>query len=197
MWKCVTTTLLQVVERVSSEAELPLEHHSHPGSPLEVLNPSTTSSLDLTIIRPSNMEMVTAVTFSVGVIQTVIGLFRLGSLALVINDVLISSFTTGASIHVATSQVSHVLGLAKPAVSGPGKIVLTYIALGKTRANFIPFFYQLIQGKEIMSVNLVTICTSASCLAVLLFSDLFLSPGPRNTAGHCQTLTVRKSHLLS
>ena len=116
MWKCVTTTLLQVVERVSSEAELPLEHHSHPGSPLVVLNPSTTSSLDLTIIRPSNMEMVTAVTFSVGVIQTVIGLFRLGSLALVINDVLISSFTTGASIHVATSQVSHVLGLANRAV---------------------------------------------------------------------------------
>ena len=81
--------------------------------------------------EPSALEIVTAVTFSVGVIQALIGLLRVGSLTLVINDVIISSFTTGASMHVATSQVRHVLGLGKlVGVSGPGRLVQTYLSLG-------------------------------------------------------------------
>jgi len=149
----------QVVEKVQSDGGLVEDLHSHISSPLHVLNPPTTSTPGSAINSPISMELVTAITFSVGVIQTFIGLLRLGSLTLVINDVLISSFTTGASIHVATSQVSHVLGLVKPAVSGPGKIVQTYIAL----------------GRNIMSVNLITLALSVACLALLLLSDLFLS----------------------
>lgn len=57
----------------------------------------------------SSLEIVTAVTLSVGIIQTVIGLMRLGSLTKLISDTIISSFTVGASVHVATSQVRHCL----------------------------------------------------------------------------------------
>ena len=51
------------------------------------------------------LDIVTSVTLCVGLIQTVIGLCRLGSLTIIISDTIISSFTVGASIHVATSQI--------------------------------------------------------------------------------------------
>ena len=37
----------------------------------------------------------------------------------------------GASIHVATSQIRHVLGIRKIAWLGPGRIIMTYIGHGK------------------------------------------------------------------
>ena len=127
------TTLVQVVVRVSSEGA-PQHQHSHLAphlaSPLVSPSLSTAPLLDLQP-APSSLEIVTAVTFSVGLIQALIGLLRVGSLTLVINDVIISSFTTGASLHVATSQVRHVLGLGKlSGVSGPGRLVQTYLTLG-------------------------------------------------------------------
>ena len=64
---------------------------------------------NLTSTRPpasaSPLEVVTAVSLSVGLIQVAIGLLRLGSLTAVVSDTIISSFTVGASVHVATSQI--------------------------------------------------------------------------------------------
>ena len=128
------TTLSQVVVRVSSEVSV--EHqHSHlppplpsPLLPAQDLHLASSPPPPL----PSHLEIVTAVTFSVGLIQTTVGFLRLGSLSLLINDVIISSFTTGASVHVAISQARHVLGLGSLGVSGPGRIVLSLIALGES-----------------------------------------------------------------
>ena len=132
------TTLCQVVQSVTTSSDQlssSLHHHHHHLSTLHspplhhltsALQPDPSPHTE-----PSSLEIVTAVTFSVGIIQALIGLLRVGSLTLVINDVIISSFTTGASMHVATSQVRHVLGLGKLiGVSGPGRLVQTYLTLG-------------------------------------------------------------------
>ena len=139
------TTLCQVVQSVTTSSEglsAPHLHHHHPhlstlhSPPLHPLT-SALQSDPSPHTEPSSLEIVTAVTFSVGVIQALIGLLRVGSLTLVINDVIISSFTTGASMHVATSQVRHVLGLGKLiGVSGPGRLVQTYLTLGNDLSQY-------------------------------------------------------------
>ena len=53
------------------------------------------------------LELATAVSLSVGLIQVAIGLLRIGSLTAVVSDTIISSFTVGASVHVATSQIRY------------------------------------------------------------------------------------------
>ena len=58
------------------------------------------------------LEVATAVTFCVGIIQTLLGLIRMGSLTVVITVVIVSSFTVGASFHVLTSQLKHILGIS-------------------------------------------------------------------------------------
>ena len=55
----------------------------------------------------SPIEVATAVTLSVGLIQVAIGLLRIGSLTAVVRDTVIDSFTVGASVHVATSQMRY------------------------------------------------------------------------------------------
>ena len=106
------------------------------------------------------LEVATAVTFCVGIIQTFLGLIRLGSLTVVITDVLVSSFTVGASFHVLTSQVKHVLGLRLPTVSGAGRIVLTYFSI----------------GEHMTEVNLITLSISLVCLVLLVLADQAVAP---------------------
>jgi solute carrier family 26 protein len=54
------------------------------------------------------------------------GTFRLGFLCVLLSSDLVSGFTTGAAIHVLTSQVKNLLGLAIPRRNGIFKIPLTY-----------------------------------------------------------------------
>ena len=84
----------------------------------------------------------------------------MGSLTVVITDVIVSSFTVGASFHVFTSQVKHVLGLTIPTVSGVGRIVLTYFHI----------------GEHLTEVNLVTISISLACLVLLVLADQAVAP---------------------
>ena len=46
-----------------------------------------------------------------GLIQLIAGIGRLGFLSMVLTDTVVSSFTVGASFHVITSQIKHVLGI--------------------------------------------------------------------------------------
>ena len=101
---------------------------------------------------PSEIEVVTAVTFCVGLIQVVMGLLRLGSLTNLVSDAIISSFTVGASVHVATSQLKHVLGISVKSHSGAGRIVKIYIDL----------------GRNIGDTNLVTLAISVACVAFII-----------------------------
>lgn len=49
--------------------------------------------------------------------------FRLGILSFLLSECLVSGFTTGAAIHVATSQVKDLLGLELPRITGNFKLI--------------------------------------------------------------------------
>lgn len=48
---------------------------------------------------------------------------RLGVVSFLLSDTLVSGFTTGAAIHVLTSQIKDLLGLSLPPITGNFKIV--------------------------------------------------------------------------
>lgn len=76
---------------------------------------TTTDSLSTdfpsTDLPPSNLEIVTCVCLTIGFIQIAMGIFRLGSFALILSDHLISGFTTAVALYVATSQFNNVFGI--------------------------------------------------------------------------------------
>lgn len=49
--------------------------------------------------------------------------FRLGVLSFLLSECLVSGFTTGAAIHVFTSQVKDLLGLQLPRITGNFKLI--------------------------------------------------------------------------
>ncbi|XP_033352726.1 solute carrier family 26 member 6-like isoform X1 [Bombus vosnesenskii] len=84
--------------------------------------------LSSTSNRYSPVEVATAVTFAVALIQLVMYLLRLGVVASLLADSLVSGFTTSAAIHVFTSQVKDLLGLENlPKRVGPFKLIFSYV----------------------------------------------------------------------
>nr|CAD7399960.1 unnamed protein product [Timema cristinae] len=69
------------------------------------------------------IQVATAVCFVVGIWQLVLGIFRLGVVSVLLSDTLVSGFTTGASVHVLSTQVVNLLGVNIPRHSGPLKVV--------------------------------------------------------------------------
>lgn len=49
--------------------------------------------------------------------------FRLGVLSFLLSECLVSGFTTGAAIHVFTSQIKDLLGLDLPRIKGYFKVI--------------------------------------------------------------------------
>ncbi|XP_078001218.1 prestin-like [Glandiceps talaboti] len=88
----------------------------------------------------------------VGLTQLALGLLRLGWITMYFSDPFIRGYTTGAAIHVFSSQIDDLLGLNIPTYSGSFKLIYTYQDI----------------FKNIMHSNLVTIALSASCIVVLI-----------------------------
>ncbi|XP_069999159.1 prestin isoform X3 [Penaeus vannamei] len=74
----------------------------------------------------SASQVAAMVSFMVGIWELIMGLLQLGSLSVFLSDMLVSGFTTGAAIHVMTSQVKYLFGLHIQRYSGPLKIIYTY-----------------------------------------------------------------------
>ncbi|XP_069142268.1 prestin-like [Argopecten irradians] len=91
-------------------------------------------------------------TFTVGVFQLLMGVFRLGFLASFLSDPLISGFTTGAAVHVFSSQVHHLFGVKVHPYHGPLRLIYFYR----------DFF------NNIHTVNPVTATASVTCIFVLV-----------------------------
>merc|ERR1719430_1544286 len=108
----------------------------------------------------TRVQVATAVTLGVGIIQTCLGLFRLGSFSILLTDCLVSAFSVGASFHVFTSQLKHLLGISLPTISGPGRLVLTYQAL----------------GQHLIDANMVSLTISFVSILLLLLSDMAVAP---------------------
>lgn len=69
------------------------------------------------------------IAFFTGVILILMGLLKLGFITAYLSDSFFSAFTSGAGVHIATSQLPAILGLKIPRYSGMFKIVKTYSAL--------------------------------------------------------------------
>ncbi|XP_022255623.1 solute carrier family 26 member 10-like isoform X1 [Limulus polyphemus] len=76
---------------------------------------------------PSKEEAIVALSLATGLLQVLMGLLRLGSLSIVLSDHLISGFSTGAAVHVATSQIRNLFDIHVSNFHGPLKIIFTYI----------------------------------------------------------------------
>lgn len=72
---------------------------------------------------PTHLEIVTTLAMAVGLWQIFMGLFRLGSLTVVLSDQLVSGFSTGAACHVAVSQMKDLFGIHVGRYSGPLKLI--------------------------------------------------------------------------
>ncbi|XP_034238112.1 prestin-like [Thrips palmi] len=74
-------------------------------------------------------QVAAAVCFVVGFWQVVMGIFKMGVLSVLLSETLVSGFTTGAAVHVITSQISKFFGLKLPRRTGPLKILFVYYDL--------------------------------------------------------------------
>lgn len=71
----------------------------------------------------TSTEVATTLCFVVAIIQLSMYLFRLGIISSLLSETLVSGFTTGAAIHVVTSQIKDLLGIQLPTINGPFKLI--------------------------------------------------------------------------
>ncbi|XP_018015836.1 solute carrier family 26 member 6 isoform X2 [Hyalella azteca] len=111
-------------------------------------------------VQYTPLQVCVAVAFMVGVWQILFGLLHLGDMCVLLSDMLISGFTTGAAVHVLSSQLKHIFGLPVPRYSGPFRLIYTYIDL----------------VKMLPSVNATALVMSVVCIAVLVFNNEIIKP---------------------
>ncbi|OCT97319.1 sulfate anion transporter 1 [Xenopus laevis] len=91
-------------------------------------------------------------TFTAGVYQILMGIFRLGFLSMYLSEPMLDGFATGASLTILTAQVKYLLGLKIPRSPGIGMLVTTWCNI----------------FKNIHHSNYCDIITSVICIAVLV-----------------------------
>lgn len=88
------------------------------------------------------------------------GFFRLGTLASLLSDPLVNGFTTGAAIHVVTSQLKDVFGVTVPRYKGAFKIVFTVVDV----------------IKSVPQTNVAALIFCVSILIFMTISNEFIKP---------------------
>uniref|UniRef100_A0A914YL85 SLC26A/SulP transporter domain-containing protein n=2 Tax=Panagrolaimus superbus TaxID=310955 RepID=A0A914YL85_9BILA len=106
------------------------------------------------------MDLLSSLTLTVGIVQIIMALFRLGFITTYMTDQLLSGFTTGSACHVLMSQLNKILGVPMPRHSGVGMLLrmLGDIIL------------------EIPNTNLTTFALSLCSLTFLIISHTFIGP---------------------
>ncbi|XP_039304503.1 sulfate transporter isoform X2 [Solenopsis invicta] len=106
------------------------------------------------------MQVATAVTLMVGILQVVMYIFRLGIVTTLLSETLVNSFTTAAAVYVLISQIKDLLGLKLPKQKGYFKLIFTIIDI----------------FKEIKNTNIAAAIVSIVSIIILVFSNEFLKP---------------------
>lgn len=76
---------------------------------------------------PTPIEVLTSLSLLIGLIMILMGILNLGVLSLILSDQLITSFSSGAAIHVASSQIGYVFGFTSPKTNS-GHFKLIYVS---------------------------------------------------------------------
>uniref|UniRef100_A0A7I4Z7K5 STAS domain-containing protein n=1 Tax=Haemonchus contortus TaxID=6289 RepID=A0A7I4Z7K5_HAECO len=74
----------------------------------------------------ASVSIVTSLAMCVGLIQVAMALLRLDFLTAFLSDQIIGGFTTGAAVHVLTTQLNKIFGVPLPRHSGLGKLYFMY-----------------------------------------------------------------------
>ncbi|KAL4229849.1 hypothetical protein ACF0H5_010241 [Mactra antiquata] len=96
----------------------------------QMLENVTTDGVDpLEVELPDDVKIIIAssVCLLVGVVQLIMGFLRMGFITTYMSDPMIGGFTTGAAVHVGTSQVKYVFGLHIPRSDGVFQIIKTNV----------------------------------------------------------------------
>lgn len=83
----------------------------------------------------SPIEVLTALSFMVGLFQLIMWILRLGAIASLLSEPMVSGFTTGASFHVCASQLKDLFGLKLPPLSSNFKVINTVTEIVKNLMN--------------------------------------------------------------
>ncbi|GMT11294.1 hypothetical protein PFISCL1PPCAC_2591, partial [Pristionchus fissidentatus] len=71
----------------------------------------------------TSLELSSALTLAVGLVQFIMALCRLGFVTAYLSDPLVSGFTTGSAVHVLMSQANKIFGVKMPRHSGTGMLI--------------------------------------------------------------------------
>ncbi|XP_062575438.1 sulfate transporter-like [Saccostrea cucullata] len=100
---------------------------------LSYVNASLNASLPEWETIPEFMDykehVAMTISLFVGVILLIMGFLRLGFITAYLSESFFAAFTSGAAVHIATSQLPPLLGISIPRYGGAFKIVKTYSAL--------------------------------------------------------------------
>ncbi|XP_076060912.1 solute carrier family 26 member prestin isoform X2 [Oratosquilla oratoria] len=105
-------------------------------------------------------QVASAVALMVGLWELALGMLQLGVLSVFLSDMLVSGFTTGAAVHVLTSQVKYIFGINISRHHGPLKIIFTYIDI----------------IKQLLRANPATMIVSGITIAALVVNNEVLKP---------------------
>uniref|UniRef100_A0AC35FDH2 STAS domain-containing protein n=1 Tax=Panagrolaimus sp. PS1159 TaxID=55785 RepID=A0AC35FDH2_9BILA len=146
-----------IVEQLRNDPLLPINDNNNTTEPMccsENKTIADSEGLDLEVLA-----IVSCVTFMTGIIQILLGMLNAGLLAVWLSDHLVQGLTSGAAIHVLTSQLKSMTGIPNlPKTSDPNGII-----------KFYSCFFENIQNISAPE----TIC-SVICVFCLVFSKEFL-----------------------
>lgn len=108
----------------------------------------------------SPIQVATAVCLTVGIWHVILGLFQLGSLSVLMSDIMISGFTTGTAVLVIISQIKHVFGITIKRHIGPFNVIYSLIDV-----------VQNIHNTNYVALGVVTCLTTV----LIIYNDFFKS----------------------
>lgn len=106
------------------------------------------------------VQVATALCLVVGVWQILMYLLQLGVASSLLSETLVSGFTTGASIHVLTSQIKDLIGIKLKPVTGYFEVILIYKQIFE---NFL-------------TLNNVAVVISVVSIVILILNNEVLKP---------------------
>lgn len=100
-----------------------------------------------------------SITLFVGAVLLIMGFLRLGFVTAYLSESFFNAFTSGAAVHIATSQIPAIIGISIPRYGGAFKIIKTYSAL----------------FGNIASIEWETCLTALVSIAILVFVKEFIN----------------------
>nr|XP_053638121.1 chloride anion exchanger-like [Cherax quadricarinatus] len=112
------------------------------------------------------VQVAAIVALTNGFAQILLGIMQMGSLCVYLSDMMVSGFTTGASVHVLASQIPFLLGIHTRSFDGPLKIIYIFIEI---------FTLIFTSNPAVMVISVFT-------LTAMIFSNEIIKPW-------CRTIT--------